>query len=102
MLGCELTIFHCIAHILALALGDAVKLLPDHWIPHLRAMHRVFSKSTKMFAELTDIFEGLRREMEKLDSTVSLDGEMHMWRITTFKVYCKCIDLYDEIGCISK
>ena len=40
-------VFHSILHMLFLALGDALEVLPAFFIPHLKAMPSYFSRSTQ-------------------------------------------------------
>ena len=40
-------VFHSILHMIFLALGDALEVLPAFFIPHLKAMPSYFSRSTQ-------------------------------------------------------
>eukprot|EP00035_Acanthoeca_spectabilis_P034096 m.27037 g.27037 ORF g.27037 m.27037 type:complete len:122 (-) comp6383_c0_seq1:1134-1499(-) len=64
--------FHCVLHILALALGDALEVLPWHVIPHIRGFHAAFNNQLKMFARLKALCQNAEAE---LVTTLRLAGD---------------------------
>eukprot|EP00035_Acanthoeca_spectabilis_P019067 m.411765 g.411765 ORF g.411765 m.411765 type:complete len:675 (-) comp16816_c0_seq48:2921-4945(-) len=80
--------FHCVLHIIALALGDALEILPWHVIPHIRGFHAAFNNQLKMFARLKALCEVAQTELSAtvvlLNDPVSDEG---LYKCLTFKSY---------------
>ena len=81
--------FHSVLHIISLAVGDCVKKLPPFWIKHLQLIYTYFARSAKRKEHLKVCFAQSIRNLENLYTVFGELYEVHGWKLTYTKMYCK-------------
>ena len=71
---------HCLLHIIALGLDDAMKLMPPRLIKCLRQLHTNFSRSPKQWAKLVDISVEQSDRVARLAEVVDI-GQTSSWAV---------------------
>lgn len=79
---------HCVAHIVALALNDALSTLPPFVIPHIRSFHRVFNNKLKFWSRLKRICKELNKDLTRTNALIGNPvSDEALYKCLTFKSY---------------
>ena len=85
----NLLAFHLVLHIISLDVGDCVKKLPPFWIKHLQLIYTYFARSAKRKEHLKVCFAQSIRNLENVYTVFGELYEVHGWKLTYTKMYCK-------------